>query len=187
VATFILVGFFLLTLTALVIARVSSTSELSLPGAQPKIGPSGELVLEYGPRTRAFGTLFPVCLAAGVLLLTTSQVAFDIIVDKPLMIAGLWTAVGAASIPSAFNTWVRVIVTEDAVSRQPLLGRRNSLPWSRITKIGYSRLRAGIVLRADDGRPLRVEAELRGFSTFADLVKERLPALSQGVLPRYLR
>jgi hypothetical protein len=68
------------------------------------------------------------------------------------------------------------VVTEDYLVRQPRLGRGTSIRWSQIVTVVYSR--GSLEFSADDGRVVRVSAELKGFLAFASFVGRKLPILA---------
>lgn len=166
----------LVTLACLLVARVVLFLVKFPPRAQPKFSQDGVFILEYAAPYRAYSILLPLSCGLGAILSTLHQVTTYLGVEASRFLVAMLGFGFLATVPVALRTWSRFVITEDYLVRQPLFERRASIRWSQIVTVVYSR--GSLDFSADDGRVVRVSAELKGFLALASFVERKLPILA---------
>jgi hypothetical protein len=86
----------------------------------------------------------------------------------PVFLVSVWHTVGVCT------TTVVLSDAEVAVGFGPFGG--DALEWSRVSSVTYSALRSDFVIEGEDGRRLRIPAQLDGLRTLCDFFITRLDA-----------
>jgi hypothetical protein len=148
------------------------------PDARPCVDGMG-FVLEHGPRVRLFwvvlATVFGAFLALGLWALRTEAIAsFWLMLGYVVVFGGAFALSGSMLIAVAL-TWVRV---DQRGIAERLVGGRVEIGWPEVAEVRFSALWEAFLIRARDGRTLRVSAHMDGLGRLREALQRHAAAVA---------
>jgi hypothetical protein len=145
-------------------------------GRRPDARPSADgmgFVLEHGPRVRLFWAalagVFGAFLALGLWAQRTEAIAsFWFMLGYVAMFGGAFVLSASMLVAVAF-TWVRV--DHRGIAEPRLVGGRLEIDWPEVAEVRFSALWESFLIRARDGRTLRVSAHLDGLGRLREALQ----------------
>jgi hypothetical protein len=137
-------------------------------------------VLEHGPRVRLFWAAlaagFGAFLALGLWAHRTEAIgSFWFMVAYALMFGGAFV-LSASMLIAVVITWVRI--DHRGIAEPRLGGGRVEIGWPEVVEVRFSALWESFLIRARDGRTLRVSAHFDGLGRLREALLRHAPAVS---------
>lgn len=137
-------------------------------------------VLEHGPRVRVFWAalagVFGGFLALGLWAQHTGAISsFWFMLGYVVMFGGAFV-VSASMLVAVALTWVRV--DHRGIAEPALVGGRLEIGWPEVVEVRFSSLWESFLIRARDGRTLRVSAHLDGLGRLREALQRHAVAVA---------